>query len=110
MTTASGLLLIKWADTLDKRLVADILGPSEYHGTREVVEESVALIEQEVEARYRDRVSVLRDLLKEAVEAYHVTDTIRNHVDPTDKTGWNVKGIETCADPLCVDALKALRD
>lgn len=51
-----------------------------------------------------------RSLLREAIETVHQTGSIRDHSDPNDTTGWNVHGIETCADPLCVDALAALRD
>jgi hypothetical protein len=50
----------------------------------------------------------LRELLREAIEAVHQTGSIRDHSDPNDTTGWNVHGIETCADPLCVDSLAAL--
>lgn len=44
-------------------------------------------------------------LVRELAEAYHQTGNIRDHHDPTDETGWHVKGIETCRDPLCVEAL-----
>lgn len=52
--------------------------------------------------------TALRELLREAIEMVHQTGSLRDHSDPDDKTGWNVHGIETCADPLCVDALAAL--
>jgi hypothetical protein len=44
-------------------------------------------------------------LIGELAEVVHQTDSLRSHADPNDKTGWNLHGIETCADPLCVDAL-----
>lgn len=50
----------------------------------------------------------LRELLREAIETAHQTGTIRDHSDPNDTTGWNVHGIETCGDLLCVEALAAL--
>jgi hypothetical protein len=50
----------------------------------------------------------LRELLREAIEVVHQIGSLRDHADPNDKTGWNVHGIETCQDPLCVDALAAL--
>jgi hypothetical protein len=50
----------------------------------------------------------LRELLREAIETVHQTGSIRDHSDPSDKTGWNVHGIETCADPLCEEAHNAL--
>lgn len=54
------------------------------------------------------REAALRELLREAIEIVHQTDSIRSHADPNDKTGWNVHGIETCEDRLCMDALAAL--
>ena len=53
-------------------------------------------------------IDALTALLREAIEAVHQTGSIRDHADPNDKTGWNVHGIETCEDALCVDALAAL--
>lgn len=46
------------------------------------------------------------ELIAEMAPDYHFHGLVRDHADPTDKTGWNVKGIETCADPLCVEALR----
>lgn len=55
----------------------------------------------------RDRiVNLLRDLAAEV----HATGSIRDHADPNDHSGWNVHGIETCEDLLCVDALAAIKD
>jgi hypothetical protein len=54
------------------------------------------------------REAQLAELLREAIEVVHQTESIRRHADPNDKTGWNIHGIETCADPLCVASLAAL--
>jgi hypothetical protein len=50
----------------------------------------------------------LRELIGELAHDYHHTGSIRDHADPNDKTGWNVKGIETCDDVLCREARAAL--
>jgi len=44
-------------------------------------------------------------LVRELAEELHVTGPLRDHHDPSDTTGWNVYGIETCRYPLCVAAL-----
>ena len=44
-------------------------------------------------------------LIGELAGVVHQTDSLRSHADPNDHTGWNLHGIETCADPLCMDAL-----
>jgi hypothetical protein len=44
------------------------------------------------------------NLIRELVYEYHHSGSIRDHADPKDRTGWNVKGIETCDDTLCVEA------
>ena len=49
-----------------------------------------------------------REALREAVETVHHTGSIRDHVDESDKTGWNVRGIETCRSPECVEDLDLL--
>ena len=49
------------------------------------------------------------ELIRELAETVHQTGLIRDHADPNDKTGWNVHGIETCEDSLCVDALAFIR-
>lgn len=61
----------------------------------------------ERDALIRER-DVLRELLREAIHEVHVTGSIRDHADPNDRTGWHVKGIETCADLLCVEARAVL--
>ena len=45
--------------------------------------------------------------IRELAEAFHQVGSLRDHADPNDKTGWNLHGIETCADPYCLDALAA---
>lgn len=62
----------------------------------------------ETEARVSQRDVRLRDLLREAIEELHQVGLVSDHADPTDRTGWNVHGIETCGYPLCRDALAAL--
>lgn len=52
------------------------------------------------------RTERLRALLADMAPAFHATESVRDHADPTDKTGWHVKGIETCADALCVEAVR----
>ena len=50
-----------------------------------------------------------QSLIRELAETVHQTGSLRDHSDPNDRTGWNVHGIETCEDPLCIEALAALR-
>ena len=57
-----------------------------------------------------ERRNRITGLILELATEYHQTGSIRNHSDPSDATGWNVKNIETCADPLCVEAVAAVRD
>ena len=57
-----------------------------------------------------DRRNRVTGLILELAQTVHATGLIRDHADPTDHSGWNVKNIETCGDPLCVDALAAIRD
>lgn len=56
-------------------------------------------------ARLHKMLADANSLIGELAVTVHQTDVVSNHADPKDKTGWNVHGIETCADPLCVDAL-----
>jgi hypothetical protein len=51
------------------------------------------------------KVARLRELVGELAHEYHAYGLIKDHADPTDKTGWNVRGIETCGDVLCRQAL-----
>lgn len=52
-------------------------------------------------------VLALEELLREAVEVAHQTGSIRDHHDPA-APGWEVHGIETCRDGLCVEVLALL--
>jgi hypothetical protein len=61
-------------------------------------------------AAEKARVARLLELVRELAETCHQTGSIRDHADPTDRTGWNVHSIETCDDSLCVDALQALAE
>jgi hypothetical protein len=71
-----------------------------------------ALLERAIRDRREalDEAAALRGCLREAILQLHQTGLIRDHHDPADKTGWNVHGIETCADPLCVEALALLKE
>ncbi len=57
------------------------------------------------ETGLRERIEAATLLIRELAETVHQTGAIRDHVDRADKTGWNVHGIETCDDLLCVEAL-----
>jgi hypothetical protein len=56
----------------------------------------------------REDAERLAEALRDMVPVYHQTGSLRDHADPTDRTGWNVKGVETCEDESCHDALDAL--
>lgn len=55
----------------------------------------------------RDRVV---GLIRELAVEYHNTGSMRDHADPNITTTWIVGGIETCEDPLCVEALMTIKD
>lgn len=57
-----------------------------------------------------DLMDRMAGLLDDAIYEYHVYGSIRDHHDPKDTSGWNVHGIETCEDGLCVEARKALQE
>lgn len=74
---------------------------------RDNIASAIVAIEKQAMAVQRN---LDRSLIRELAETVHQTGGARDHHDPIDVTGWNVHGIETCQDPLCVEALAILRD
>ena len=70
---------------------------------------AVGLCPEERCVTARANLAALVELVGELAQEYHHSGLISHHADPEDKTGWYVKGIETCADPLCVESLAALQ-